>query len=177
MDFMKKLLSTLLIFFSLTAPATATAQFPEIIRIDGGKQVGITTLPLSPYLELPDNVERFQRYLKEGQGCTALWRNYVGSWEIKNKKLYLTKFEINACSTERKRAIPLDKLFPGKSQPVLADWYSGYLVIPQGKMTQYVHMGYESRYERYLVVHILKGNVAEQKVLTDKEYQRRRQNF
>jgi hypothetical protein len=158
----------------MTAPAVATAQFPEVIRIDGGLKEGITTLPLESYLALPDNAQRFQPYIEEGRGCPALWRSYLGSWEIKNKKLYLTKFEIHACSAERTRAIPLDKLFPGKSQPVLADWYSGYLVVPQGKTTEYVHMGYKSRYERYLVIHILKGNVEKQETLTEREYQYRR---
>jgi hypothetical protein len=177
LNLMKKLLSTLLLFFAMAAPATATAQFQERIKIDGGKEEGITVLPLEPYLAVPDNAQRFRSYQPEGAGCTALWRNYLGSWEIKNQKLYLTKFEINACSEEHKKSIPLDKLFPGKSQPVLADWFSGYLVIPQGKLLQYVHMGYESRYERYLIIHIIKGNVDKRETLTDEAYQRRRHTF
>jgi hypothetical protein len=174
---MKKILSVLLLFFAMAAPATATAQFQERITIDGGQEAGITVLPLEPYLAVPDNAQRFRPYQQEGAGCTALWRNYLGSWEIKDQKLYLTKFEINACSQERKKSIPLDKLFPGKSQPVLADWFSGYLVIPQGKLLQYVHMGYESRYERYLIIHIVQGNVKKRETLTDKAYQRRRHTF
>jgi hypothetical protein len=170
---MKKLLTTLLIFFATTAPALATAQFQEIIKVDGGKATGMTVLPLSSYLNVPENYDRFQPYLQEGGGCTALWRNYLGTWEIKDKKLYLTKLEINACSQEHKKALPLDKLFPGRSQPILADWFSGSLILPQGKMTQYVHMGYESRYERYLVIDITNGQVTKQETLTDQAYQRR----
>jgi hypothetical protein len=38
-------------------------------------------------------------------------------------------------------------------------------------------MGYESRYERYLIIHIVKGNVDKRETLTDKAYQRRRHTF
>jgi hypothetical protein len=173
---MKKIFVTTLAILSLATPASATAQFQEIIKING-KEEGMTVLPLNGYLEIPENAARFKPYLDKAGSCTALWRNYVGHWEIKNRKLYLTKFQVDACSQENSKFIPLDKLFPGQPQPVFAAWYSGNVIIPRGKLLEYVHMGYESRYERYLVMSIKKGVVITEATITDKEYQRRRRNL
>src|SRR3546814_8046881 len=38
----------------------------------------------------------------------------------------------------------LGDLFPSTEAPVVADWYSGALIIPDGERTKYVHMGYGS---------------------------------
>jgi hypothetical protein len=173
---MKKILIAILTILSLATPAAATAQFQEIIKING-KEEGMTVLPLNGYLEIPENAARFKPYLEKAGRCTALWRNYLGHWEIKDRKLYLTKFEVDACSQENKKFIPLDKLFPGKPQPVFAEWYSDNIIIPRGKLLEYIHMGYESRYERYLVMSIKKGVVVKEVTITDKEYQRRRRNL
>ena len=42
----------------------------------------------------------------------------------------------------------------GRSE-VLADWYTGVLVIPRGRQVSYVHMGYGSTYERYVLLEVL----------------------
>jgi len=33
--------------------------------------------------------------------------------------------------------------------PLFADWYSGEIVIPRGKLLNYVHAGFESVYDGY----------------------------
>jgi hypothetical protein len=171
---MKKILASLLLTISLATPAAATAQYPEIINIDGGAAEGMTVEPLGIYLDNKQNYDRFKPYIGI-PGCTALWRGYVGHWIIKNRKLYLNKFEVNACRGDDtpQKFISLAKLFPGKPQPVFADWYSDVLILPRGKMLEYVHMGYGSRYEKYLIVTIEKGLVVKQETITDREYQRR----
>jgi len=58
-------------------------------------------------------------------------------------------------------AVTLDSLFPGFEDRVFAHWYTGVINIPQGKMTQYVHMGYASRYERELFLAIENGIVVQ----------------
>jgi len=60
-------------------------------------------------------------------------------------------------------------LFPGQSR-VPATWYSGALIIPDGKMTQYVHMGYGSTYSHYRIYRIDKGRVTETKSLSEREF-------
>jgi hypothetical protein len=54
-----------------------------------------------------------------------------------------------------------DQLFPGRSE-VVADWYTGTMIIPKGKIVDYVHMGYGSTYERYTVIWIRHGDVTRQ---------------
>lgn len=44
--------------------------------------------------------------------------------------------------------------------PVFASWFTGVLRIPDGKQLLYVHMGYESTYERDVLLHIEKGCLA-----------------
>src|SRR3546814_7335855 len=55
----------------------------------------------------------------------------------------------------------LGDLFPSTEAPVVADWYSGALIVPDGERTKYVHMGYGSSYERYQVLRIAAGRVVE----------------
>jgi hypothetical protein len=57
--------------------------------------------------------------------------------------------------------VTLDSLFPGFPERVFAHWYSGVLSIPQGAMTQYVHMGYLSTYERDLFIAVENGVVVD----------------
>jgi len=76
---------------------------------------------------------------------------------------------LEASSHERYwRPFTLDRLFPGKFKDgkVEADWFSGELRVPKGKLLQYVHMGYGSSYEQELIITVDKGVVVRQ-VLVD----------
>jgi hypothetical protein len=168
---MKKILISILACLSLAAPASATAQIGETIIIDG-KAERMTIEPLGDYLNNPENFARYRKYAKPA-ACTGLWRGYVGEWEIKEQKLYLNKLSTGSCSAKDRSSLPLNKLFPNQPQPVLATWYSGVLIMPRGELVQYVHMGYESRFERYLIMDIQKGVVVKQETLTDKQFQNR----
>lgn len=65
------------------------------------------------------------------------------------------------------RSFDLDGIFPREDESIVrdgegrvrADWYTGELRIPRGRMTGYVHGGYGSRYERDHLVMIEKGVV------------------
>lgn len=85
---------------------------------------------------------------------TACWRGYVGTWKIKNGLFYLVSI------TGRYRIIGND--------PILADWFSGVIRIPQGKLLHYVHMGFESVYEEEVHVKIEKGKVVESYVIDNR---------
>jgi hypothetical protein len=86
--------------------------------------------------------------------CTALWRGYVGDWEILGNRLYL----VALCGTlEDGREVSLETVFPGFPDRVFAHWYSGTLRVPQGKQLEYVHMGFGSVYERNLFLEIEQG--------------------
>jgi len=57
------------------------------------------------------------------------------------------------------QTVELEDLFPGSAGRVFADWVTGTFRVPQGNMIEYVHMGYESRYESYLLLQIDHGMV------------------
>lgn len=76
---------------------------------------------------------------------TACWRNYIGTWEIKRKKLYIKS--ING----------IYKILG--SEPIFADWFTGVLVIPKGKMIQYHHAAWLTEYENYQLIQIENGIV------------------
>jgi len=84
---------------------------------------------------------------------TACWRGYLASWTVQNDRLFLTGIETENANLD------LVKVFSGKKTPIFADWFSGQLRIPKGEMTQYIHMGYESKYESDLYLFVENGTI------------------
>lgn len=127
-----------------------TAQIGEILRY-GGNTVRMCDTPLSDYFALggqrpePD----FDSF-----SCTALWRGYVGTWEIVDDRLYLVDL---AGDLEDGSPASLATVFPNYPDRVFAHWYSGTIRIPEGKLLKYVHMGFSSRYERDVFVEFRNG--------------------
>jgi hypothetical protein len=54
--------------------------------------------------------------------------------------------------------LSLERLF-GTSDKAFAEWYTGTLFVPCGRMLEYVHAAYASRFEREMRIHIEKGLV------------------
>lgn len=79
----------------------------------------------------------------------------------KNKRKY-EKLILSITQLPRQRA-DLTRLFKNKvsNGMVFADWFSGDITIPKGKMIEYVHMGYMSRYEKELVLTLEKGELTD----------------
>lgn len=150
--------ATLLAGLALSGTAMATAQIPDRIRI-GTAQEALFAHPLGPQLKKPEVWERLAPLLSAS--CSASWRGYMADWELREDKLYLVALHVDPCNREP-RAVPLDTLLPGSTGPVHASWFSGRLVIPRGKEIEYVHMGYESRFERYLLIEVRDGAVVTQ---------------
>lgn len=124
-----------------------TAQVPEVLRIDG-EEYGMCDEPLGVYFGLGGKNPGFV------MGDTALWRGYVGEWEVVDKRLYLVKLE---GYLEGSAEASLATVFPAFPDRVFAHWFSGTVRIPQGETLKYVHMGYESVYERDLFLSFEKG--------------------
>ncbi|MBT8062042.1 MAG: hypothetical protein KJO85_05115 [Gammaproteobacteria bacterium] len=159
----------IVIFLLLITPiaAHATAQRPDTILIDG-ESYPLNTNPLKAYMksiawEAPDDVLI----------SSANWRGYLAKWEIKNGQLHLVDVTVRRRSAKTERATVrvsiLNALFPDADE-VVAEWYSGALIIPAGGMVHYVHMGYGSTYEKYKVLRIRNGVVAEHLNLTYTEF-------
>jgi len=131
-----------------------TAQFHEHLILDGE----LTSMACCPPLpgKHPRIIDRHAEGLPGDDadvGCysTACWREYIGTWEIKDGKFYLCRL------VGRYR-------FRDK-EPIFANWVSGTLRIPQGERLHYVHMGFGSVYEEDLLIKIKKGLVVSRQVL------------
>jgi len=131
-----------------------TAQISEKLLFEGEKHA-MCTNPLSDFRALGGELPRF------ASNCTALWRGYVGTWEIVSNRLYL--IELNG-ELESGEDATLETVFPGYGDRVFAHWYSGIIRLPQGKMLEYVHMGYGSTYERDLLLEFEKGVLTSRRI-------------
>jgi hypothetical protein len=131
-----------------------TAQIMEQLLYDG-KKVPMCTEPLSDYFAMGGLNPGFK------STCTALWRGYVGSWEIVDDRLYLIALQ---GSLEDGTEASLATIFPEYPSRVFAHWYSDAIRIPEGRQIEYVHMGYGSTYERDLLLDVERGVVMTKKV-------------
>lgn len=128
-----------------------TLQQGEIIFYKG-KIYCTQTLPLNPYLKRL----KIRPFFKAR--CTSCWRGYTGSWKIKDSKLYLVGLVFYAEGPERKG---IENIFPGQ-KTVFADWFTGEIMIHEGKLLNVFNMGYLRVYEKDVYLKFEKG------VLTDK---------
>lgn len=131
-----------------------TAQSPEKIVYQGEKFV-MCTEPLEDYFSKGGIRPWLQL------SSTALWRRYVGSWEVVDDRLYLTNLDGRL---EDGTKVTVATIFPGFPDKFFAQWYSGQLRIPQGELLEYIHMGYGSTYERDLLLEVRCGVVVETSV-------------
>jgi hypothetical protein len=131
-----------------------TAQIGEKLIFEG-QQVSMCTEPLGGFFALGGHCPEFEFT------CTALWRGYVGTWDILNDRLYMVG--LTGTLKDGSEAT-LETVFPGYPDRVFAHWYSGTLRIPEGKLIEYVHGGYASTYERDRFLKIEKGVVVSSKI-------------
>ncbi len=141
------------LFLALSLWLFATGQFGDVIIYEGKKEQ-LFTNPLQPYLQ--------ERGIKFKGTCSACWRGYQATWEVRDSALYLVRLKECTCR-DTDRDIPLSRIARGYPKELMATWYSGELRIPQGKMLQYYHAGYASVYEYDLLLTIREGRVVETK--------------
>ena len=102
-----------------------TAQVHEKLILNG-RATSMNCCP--PIIDDPNIItvlsnEEFHKGCRDGKfesiiSSTACWRNYIGTWEIKDGKFYLK---------DLKGRIKLKK-----KGPVHATWFSGVLSVPEG---------------------------------------------
>jgi hypothetical protein len=167
---MKYLLTAALsIFFCLKT--YATAQYPDKI-IFNGKEYSLHSNPLEIYFEKnPD------KRPKGGVMSTALWRGYVATFEVRDSQLFVKDIQIEYWDTTSKKSHDtkwksvLTEVF-GEQKNIKVDWLTGLLVLPYGKIVNYVHMGYGSTYEKYFLLEINKGDYVKSKQFDYKDYEK-----
>ena len=122
-----------------------TTQAGDILSYNGQKTT-IATEPLKPYLETRSDISFIFK-------STALVRGYIGTWKIKNKKLYLDSL---LGFIENNEKVDLNYLFPSKKE-VFADWFCGQIRIPEGNLLKKIRTGYASVFERDRILKFNKG--------------------
>lgn len=143
------------------ASAAATSQIPEKIIVAGTRHA-LLNEPLHERLEKRKLSARVRALLSSGSGGTALWRGYIGTWEIRDDVLYLV-----AVHDGLNRLIPLDELLPADARrpstapdgAIQADWVSTQLEIGRGKWSRPPGSGWDGAYESYLLVDVRNGRV------------------
>lgn len=154
---MKLLLASMLLLASFTAHATS--QIPDTLFLEGNEHK-LHSQPFGALLKSDPGLEESLSKYPRG-GCSASWLGFKATWEISDGSLYLTKLISDPCSRDH-TVVPLDVLPGYLDGRVLARWFTGRLVVPQGALVEYVHMGFESKYERYLVITVENGVVTSQ---------------
>lgn len=124
-----------------------TAQVDENLIFDGNKTSIAFHPPLPsshPGIIKVDN--RNSKNVAPIIGSTACCRGYIGTWEIRNDQLYL--IDIVGCYQM------ID------NNPIFADWVSGLMRVPQGKLV-YCDRSGAKVYEQEIHLRIEQGMVIE----------------
>ncbi len=158
----------IIVFSFISLNIFATAQFADRI-IYKGQEYALNCNPLEDFF-YKNPVKR----PKKGSFCTGLLRGYVATLEISDNQLLLKDIEIIVPDTLNKKTdiksvSVIKEVFPGQEK-ISIDWFSGLLVIPYGKVVNYVHMGYASTYENYYLLEIDKGKFIKERKLNSKQY-------
>ncbi len=165
---MNRMIVAVLILLLTATSALATAQYPDKILYEG-KEYDLVTNPMEPYFEKhPD--------LRPEEGSTALWRCYVATFAITNRTLVVTDIEIegdlkevNGIYHETWESVKKDVL-PGVEQ-LIVDWFTGILVLPDGKLVNEVNMGYGSTYSNYILLEIKNGKLTGKRTYDYRQYE------
>lgn len=89
---------------------------------------------------------------------TACWRGYIGTWEVKDDKLYLIDLigYLNQYIQDKQKEVGLDYLFPDENE-VFAEWYTGEIKVDKGEIIGINETTYRWIFEESISLKIIKG--------------------
>ncbi|WP_447940656.1 hypothetical protein [Pseudoxanthomonas mexicana] len=153
---------------ALAPSVKATAQLSDLLIVKG-KEFALNTNPLEAELQKKQWTPPANAVI-----TSANWRGYLATWEIRDDKLFLKDVTITVSDPKEERGMTRKRitgdLYPGAAE-VFADWYTGALIVPDGEMTRYVHMGYGSSFDHYQVFRVHAGKVVEHLSMTGAEFE------
>ena len=120
-----------------------TLQVPEELIYNGRKTFMISQPPMPK--NHPRIIEDFSMGVHDRILTSACHRGYVGTWEIREGRLYL------AASRGMYKI--------ADNEPVFADWFTGIIRIPRGRNLEYPNIVFGMLYEREIRITIEKGVV------------------
>ena len=159
---MKRTLSIIILLVSTFG--FATEQIPDIL-IWKNDTISLYSNPLGSYPKLDD----LNLFGDQNAGySTACWRGYIAEWKIIDNSLYLSNiYSCDYAYSENKIKADLKKLFPKEyyNGIVSANWYSGELSVPDGKLINQELKIYESEW----ILSLKKGTVINKKKFDNSE--------
>ena len=163
------LLFAVLVCGLFVTQAFGTAQAPDKIWYEG-KLYSMQTNPMEPYFaKNPDKKPKTGGIFSSG-----LWRGYIATFEMADGGLFLRDIEVMAANPDKQHDYifksVIDEVVP-KGQRLKIDWFDGLLVLPHGKLVDYVHMGYGSTFENYILLEIAAGDLKRSKSFDHKQYE------
>jgi hypothetical protein len=168
---------SLIILFIISFSLSATQQQNDLIEYNG--QLGEISIdwsylsPLEVYYSQNSDVDNPFK-----SSHTANYRGHIATWEVKNKRFYLTKIATEKSTFDKvtnkvtsvKTNIPLIELFPTESvnnNKVFANWFSGYMLIKTEPFKQWQDSPYDDEkyyimeYREYQIVKVEEGTITE----------------
>lgn len=144
---------------------TMAAQRPDIVILRE-EVLDLYTNPLEEYWALKSNKR------PEFVATPYCKRGYIATWEIRDQKLFLK--DINGyfikrsfISSTQKIPFSMNTLFSNyNGESIMAFWFTGKLRIPYGAMKRYSHHGYDSRFEREILINVEQGKI-EKEIMLD----------
>jgi hypothetical protein len=136
-----------------------------------GQLYDIFSNPLESYYERRKDRPRFFFIDPDSKHVlTGLWRGYIATWKIERGALYLVEIDSWICDEPQNnkcRRADLKEIFGAKYRDgkVEADWYSGELNLPVGKMPRSVWSDYSSTYGKEIVLKVESGKVVGKKLI------------
>lgn len=129
----------------------ATHQIPDYLII-GKDTLQIYSNPLELYFK---NKKR-PKIFNDSCSLTSCWRGYIAYFKVQNDSLFLVDV-YDCCQNDKK--IELSKILTDRDvkKPIYADWFTGIIMSPSGKLLNYIHMGYNSIYEKEIDYFFKKG--------------------
>jgi hypothetical protein len=165
---MKAKLLFIAVYF-LSSTVFGTAQDPDII-IYNGQEYALLCNPMQIYFN-----QYPEKRPQKGLFSSANWRGYIATFEVIDEQLFFIDIVILVEDTTNME-IPLkwksvmNEIFPDQAF-IKVDWITGQLILPYGEEIEYVHLGYNSTYEHYLLLEIENGNFIKERHFNYKEYE------
>lgn len=166
-----RILIVFILFVFVNLTVFGTAQVADKIIYNGQEYMLFSNPMESFFAQYPE------KRPEGGIITTASWRGYVATFEIKDNQLYLKDIEIDVYIKDEKvndkysSKSVLNEIFPNQEH-IKIDWLTGILVIPHGELVNYVHMGYASTYENYILLEIDKGDLKNEKQFNSNDYEK-----
>jgi hypothetical protein len=142
----------------------ATEQQADILLYKGQREIIFST----PLESLFAKGTQRPEWLKPTS--TACLRGYVATWELSDNQLYLQKIvreEYDPANQSYRNVDITNRILPEETAPIKAIWVTDSLRIPKGAPIMRSHLGFETIYEKTLILRFEKGILMEENLLTN----------